>query len=166
MQRMTALFWLGSSNEMSQAISDLDSPNIANCKSRQDSRRRVNELHSKMVSASNTELISRIIQLCDDAMQYFEQQENTEALHFIDLFTISVLRTIVEDTWTHSARLRWLSASSSRTLIAQTCLGFNGRFWPTIRPLFQAGRSVRIVGKFDVCIVYSSDPPCPPITTT
>jgi len=46
-----------------------------------------------------------------------------------------------EGAW---ARSRWFPASSSRTLIAQTCLGLGCRFWPTIRPLFQAERSARM----------------------
>lgn len=41
-------------------------------------------------------------------------------------------------------------ASSSRTLITQTCLGLGGLFYPTIRPLFQAGRSARMSGEFGV----------------
>jgi integrase/recombinase XerD len=42
------------------------------------------------------------------------------------------------------------------TRIAQTCFGFSGRFWPTMRPLFQAGRSARMAGKFGVSM---TDPP-------
>lgn len=85
---------------MNRAISDLDSPNVTNRKSSQDLTRGEIELHSRMTSASNAELILRVIQLCDDAMQYFEQQENADALHFIDLFTISLLRMIMESTRT------------------------------------------------------------------
>lgn len=100
MQRTTALFWLGSSSGVNWAISDLDSPKVTTQVSNQDTTRKAHELHSRMANASNTELISRVIQLCDEAMQYFEQQENAEALQFIDLFTISLLRIIMESART------------------------------------------------------------------
>ncbi len=44
------------------------------------------------------------------------------------------------------ARSRTRSASSRRTRIAQTCFGRSGRFWPAMRPLFQAGRHARMAG--------------------
>lgn len=51
---------------------------------------------------------------------------------------------------------------SSRTRIAQTCLGRSGRFWPTNLPLFQARRFGRTAGKFDVCMKYSPISHFPP----
>ena len=41
------------------------------------------------------------------------------------------------------------AASSRRTRIAQTCFGRSGRFRPTIRPLFQAARWGRSIGRFE-----------------
>ncbi len=64
------------------------------------------------------------------------------------IFTRSQPRSLLSMARLKRARSRWFSASSSRTLIAQTCLGLSGLFWPTIRPLFQAGRSARMAGKF------------------
>jgi hypothetical protein len=46
----------------------------------------------------------------------------------------------------------WFSANFRRTRIAQTCFGFSGRFRPTIRPLFLAGRSARMAGGFGVAM--------------
>jgi hypothetical protein len=40
-----------------------------------------------------------------------------------------------------NARSRWFSTIPRRTRIAQIRFGFNGRFCPMIRPLFQARRS-------------------------
>ena len=47
-----------------------------------------------------------------------------------------------------SARSRMRPEISRRTRIAQTCFGMSGRFWPMIRPLFQAGRRARMAGRF------------------
>ena len=54
------------------------------------------------------------------------------------------------------ARPRRFSAISRRTRIAQTCFGRSGRFWPTMRPLFQAGRCRRMAGRLMICM---TDPP-------
>ena len=70
--------------------------------------------------------------------------------------TRSQPRNLLSMAILNRARSRWFSANSSRTRIAQTCLGFSGSFWPTMRPLFQAGRSARMAGKFGVCMI---DPP-------
>lgn len=72
------------------------------------------------------------------------------------IFTRSQPRSLLSMAILNSARSRWFSASSDRTRIAQTCLGFSGRFWPTMRTLFQAGRSARMAGKLGVCV---TDPP-------
>jgi len=69
------------------------------------------------------------------------------------IFTRSQPRSLLSMTRLKRVRSRWFSASSSRTLIAQTCLGLSGRFWPTMRPLFQAGRSTRIAGKYGVSMM-------------
>ena len=53
----------------------------------------------------------------------------------------------------NSARSLWFSAISSRTRLDQTCFGIKGRFCPTIRRLFQAGRCGRMAGKFGVCMM-------------
>ena len=65
-------------------------------------------------------------------------------------FTRSQPRSLLSMARLKSARSRCFSASSRRTLIAQTCFGFKGRFWPTMRPLFQAGRKTRMAGKLSV----------------
>src|SRR6056297_3755343 len=72
------------------------------------------------------------------------------------ILTRSQPRRLLSIARLKSARSRWFSDSSSLTLIAQMCFGFSGRFWPTMRPLFQAGRSARMAGKFGVCMM---DPP-------
>src|SRR6056297_366511 len=69
------------------------------------------------------------------------------------ILTRSQPRSLLSIARLKSARSRWFSASSSLTLIAQIYFGFSGRFWPTMRPLFQAGRSARMAGKFGVCMV-------------
>jgi hypothetical protein len=69
--------------------------------------------------------------------------------------TRSQPRNLLSMAMLNTARSRWLSANSSRTRIAQTCFGFSGRFWPTTRPLFQAGQSARMAGKFGVCTTVS-----------
>ena len=77
------------------------------------------------------------------------------------ILTKSQPRSLLSMARLKSARSRWFSASSSRTLIAQTCLGLRGRFWPTIRPLFQAGEAhewqVSLV--FACLILRSTTPP-------
>lgn len=72
------------------------------------------------------------------------------------IFTKSHPRSLLSIAMLNRARLRWFSASSSRTRIARTCFGFSGHFWPTIRPLFQAGQSARMAGMFGVSM---TDPP-------
>ncbi len=72
------------------------------------------------------------------------------------IFTRSQPRSLLSIAMLNRARSRWFSANSSRTRIAQTCYGFSGLFWPTIRPLFQAGRSARMAGKFSVSM---TEPP-------
>jgi len=67
--------------------------------------------------------------------------------------TRSQPRNLLSIAILNRARSRWFSANSSRTRIAQTCLGFSGSFWPTMRPLFQAGRRARMAGKFDVSLM-------------
>lgn len=47
----------------------------------------------------------------------------------------------------NSARSRKLPAISRRTRMDQTCRGRSGRFWPTIRPLFQGARTGRRIGR-------------------
>ena len=42
----------------------------------------------------------------------------------------------------------WFLAISSLKRLAQTCLGLGGRYCPTIRPLFYAGRLARTAGRF------------------
>ena len=55
--------------------------------------------------------------------------------------TRSQPRSLLSIAMLKSARSRGLSAISSRTRIDQTCFGCSGRFWPTMRPLFQATRA-------------------------
>ncbi len=54
------------------------------------------------------------------------------------------------------ARSRRLPASSRRARMAQTCLGSNGRFYPTRRPLFQALRFWVTAGSWTLGMI------CPP----
>lgn len=57
----------------------------------------------------------------------------------------------------NKARSRRLPASSKRVRIAQTCFGSKGRFWPMIRPLFQALRFGVVSGSWSRGMI------CPPI---
>lgn len=55
-------------------------------------------------------------------------------------------RNLLSMATLNKARSLRLPASSSRARIAQTCLGSKGRFWPMIRPLFQALRFGVVAG--------------------
>lgn len=72
-------------------------------------------------------------------------------------FTKSHPRSLLSMAMLNSARSRREFASSSRARIAQTCLGSSGRFWPMIRPLFQALRFRVTAGNRTLGMI------CPPI---
>jgi hypothetical protein len=75
-------------------------------------------------------------------------------------FTRSHPRNLLSMTRLKSASSQICNPISRRTRIAQTCFGSSGRFWPTMRPLFQAGRQTRMAGRFAVGMVI------PPIHQT
>jgi len=72
------------------------------------------------------------------------------------ILTRSQPRNLLSMARVNKAKSRWFSANSSLTRIAQTCFGIKGRFWPTMRPLFQADRTARMAGRFYVSM---SNPP-------
>ena len=96
----------------------------------------------------------------------FQDWSNTKAAYrFFSNGNVSIRRTrsqplnLLSIARLKRARSRWLLAISRRTRIAQTCFGRRGRFCPTIRPLFHAGRHVRTAGRLATGMM---DPPSTP----
>lgn len=71
-------------------------------------------------------------------------------------------RSLLSIATLNNTRSRILPVISSRARIAQTYFGSNGRFWPMIRPLFQALRFGVNAGSWTLGIIC---PPCPRVST-
>jgi len=135
----------------------------------------------QLFRSNNQRALHPIFQRRSRAFRYFETDERLRfalqhlctlldlaGRHNIDHFHLNKIAAaqLAVDGQIEQRRVAMALGKSSRTLIAQTCLGFSGRFWPAMCPLLQAGRGAGLAGKKGISM---TDPPirhAPPTTPT